>query len=207
MKNYILNIIVGIICTALLTSGHSSYIKAFKYTVNIHKASYLIIEGKTNVGKFDCAFEGKVLHDTIEVILTEDENGCLNFVDLEFLLPVREFDCENALMNKDFQELLKYNSYPYISWEILCMDIAGMDKKDQQAKDTLQINTLLKIAGEEREYWIPVIFERRESMFSFSGNLLINIRDFQLEPPTKVFGLVQVCPAISIDFAIEVSLI
>ena len=70
-----------------------------------------------------------------------------------------------------------------------------------------QINTLMKIAGQEREYWIPVLFVRNGTTLSFSGNLPINILDFSLQPPTKLFGLVQVYPTISIDFSIEVSLI
>lgn len=191
----------------LLGSGSTPSLSGVKYTVNVHNASYLIINGTTNVGQFGCSFKGHILHDTIEVVLAEDEGGCLGFDDLEFSLPVFNFDCNNPQMNKDFRDLLEYELYPDIRWQILCMDITGMEKGKLKSTDQFKINTLLKIAGEEREYWIPVNFVRQGKTLNFSGNLPINIRDFDLEPPTKFFGMIQVYPNISIDFSIEVSLI
>ncbi len=199
--------ILVLLGAALLLGGSGSDLSGVKYTVNVHRASYLVIQGTTNVGDFNCSFEGNVLHDTIEVVLAEDENGCLNFSDLEFSLPVFHFDCRNNQMNRDFRELLNYQEYPEISWQIICMDITGLDRSRLKSKDNFQINTLLRIAGEQREYWIPVDFVRDGKNMNFSGNLPIDITDFSLSPPSKFFGLVQVYPTISIDFSIEVSLL
>lgn len=174
-----------------------------KFTVGVRDNSFLIINGFTNVGTFDCSFNMGMFNTGFDVLVSEEADGCLNFTNFELLLPVPYFDCGNVQINKDFRDLLKYEEFPQISWKILCLDVTSLNniKPDH---DVLPVNLLVKIAGKERNCWTDVVVTKNGNRLSFSGLLPVNIRDFNLEPPQKFFGLVEVYPTIKINFSIEV---
>ncbi|MGE4290472.1 MAG: YceI family protein [Salinivirgaceae bacterium] len=174
-----------------------------RFTVGVRSSSFLIINGFTNVGNFDCSFNMGMFNNGFDVMVSEDADGCLNFENFELLLPVPYFDCGNAQINKDFRDLLKYEEFPQISWKILCLDVTSFENNELQ-KDILPVNLLVKIAGKERNCWADVEVSKNGNRLAFSGILPINIRDFNLEPPQKFFGLVEVYPTIQINFSVEV---
>ncbi|MBN1599736.1 MAG: hypothetical protein JW894_15680 [Bacteroidales bacterium] len=188
-------------------NGISSDPSGAKYTVNVNNGSSLIITGFTNFGTFSCSYDINILIDTLDIEITKSDNGCLNFANLQLNLPVSNFSCGNVIMNKDFRNLLNYKEYPEIEWQILCIDISNLNNWNVLRSDTLQVNTIMKIAGEKQEYWIAVKVNKQDDRLSFSGNLPVNIRDFKLEPPHKVFGLVNVYPTINIGFSIKVNIL
>ncbi|MGD9995049.1 MAG: YceI family protein [Salinivirgaceae bacterium] len=174
-----------------------------KFTVGVRDNSFLIINGFTNVGTFDCSFNMGMFNTGFDVLVSEEEDGCLNFTNFELLLPVPYFDCGNAQINKDFRDLLKYEEFPQISWQILCLDVTSLNINELN-QDVLPVNLLVKIAGKERNCWANVEVNKNGNRLSFSGVLPVNIRDFNLEPPQKFFGLVEVYPTIQINFSVEV---
>ena len=174
-----------------------------RVTVGVRSSSFLIINGFTNVGNFDCSFNMGMFNNGFEVLVSEDTDGCLNFENFELLLPVSYFDCGNTQINNDFRDLLKYEAFPQISWKILCLDVTSLENNEPN-KDISPVNLLVKIAGKERNCWANVKVSKNGNRLSFSGVLPVNIRDFDLEPPQKFFGLVEVYPTIQINFSVEV---
>jgi len=184
--------------------GNAENFSGLKYTVDVQNNSYLIITGSTNVGGFNCVFNMQTLMGKREVMVTNTDSGCLNFSDFELILPVSDFDCGYSQMNRDFQHLLNDQEYPQIEWKIICIDISSLNDNKQQGNDTMQVSSLIKIAGQEREYRIAAKVNKQGNQLSFSGELPLNIRDFKLAPPKKLFGLVEVLPTILIDFSVEI---
>ena len=53
-------------------------------------------------------------------------------------------------------------------------------------------------------YDIPVEIQNHDKISTFKGTLELNINDFKLEPPTKLFGMIVVKDNIEINFDLKV---
>src|SRR5690625_6684014 len=58
----------------------------------------------------------------------------------------------------------------------------------------------LEIAGIKNNYHLPVSFQKKKDYFITSATLPLNINDFNLEQPRKLFGLIVVHKEIEITF-------
>lgn len=56
----------------------------------------------------------------------------------------------------------------------------------------------MKIAGVEKEYLVPVIFNTNTN--NVKGQLKLNIKDFKLKSPKKLLGMVVVNDHVDINF-------
>ena len=56
----------------------------------------------------------------------------------------------------------------------------------------------MKIAGIEKEYLVPVIFNTNTN--NVKGQLKLNIKDFKLKSPKKLLGMVVVNDHVDINF-------
>lgn len=88
--------------------------------------------------------------------------------------------------------MLKADDYPHI---ILNFKQVELTEAGQQA--TITIN----IAGQQNTYTIPVTWCKEEQQH-LKGILNLNITDFELELPKKLFGLITIKDAIAIRFDI-----
>ncbi|RTL13723.1 MAG: YceI family protein [Flavobacteriaceae bacterium] len=65
-----------------------------------------------------------------------------------------------------------------------------------QENITAKLN--VKIAGVEKEYLVPVIFNTNTN--NVKGQLKLNIKDFKLKSPKKLLGMVVVNDHVDINF-------
>jgi polyisoprenoid-binding protein YceI len=107
----------------------------------------------------------------------------------------KNFDCGNRKINKDFHKLLKTEEYPEILLKIKKIDLS----RGEDATVTLSFT----IAGIENDYRFPIEISW-ENQLRFKGNLQLNIKDFNLEAPSKIFGLIVLEEEIQINFNLNV---
>lgn len=158
-----------------------------KETFSILKSSELVIAGSTNVNHFACVFDINQITKARTISFMEDE-GQLIFKDLELHLLTEAFDCGNKKMNSDFQDLLVSKTHPEI--------VIIVNRAQIISEEFLKAFISLEIAGITRHYEMPVQLQKNK----FKGKLRINIRDFQLEPPKKALGLIEVEEMIEVQF-------
>src|SRR5690606_31738650 len=77
-----------------------------KRTVQILADSELTITGDTNINKFQCGFDTKLLERSKEISFTKQGNN-LKFKNAVLVLNNEGFDCGNKAINKDFHSLLR----------------------------------------------------------------------------------------------------
>ena len=160
--------------------------------VVISSKSDLVIEGKSNVNRFKCFYSSNDLIDTLKVEYRRRksiyffENTSLNFIN-------KRFDCGGKGINKDFHKLLRSKKFPSIKMKLNSFSYTIKE-------DSVLVNVTYKINGIPNNYYIPVKLEKKESHFKISGNIKINIKDFDLDPPRKVLGIVKVRDSILIKF-------
>lgn len=187
MKKFFLIILI------LSISGFTFVNLVKETTVIIEPESKLFIKGSTNINTFNCHYNIAELQDPIPVNF-EVKNDKMVFKETDLILKNECFDCGNKNINTDFKALLKTNKYPQIF--IHLNEIQNFNSTNSTSEVLLDV----EIAGIIKSYTIPVKIEDNENNLFVKGKLIMDINDFNLEPPKKLLGLIKVDRAIEIDF-------
>lgn len=152
--------------------------------------SQLTITGETNINEFLCAYNTSLIPN-IKNIKFKGNTDEIHFENAILKLDNQGFDCGNKGINEDFQSLIKASEYPEIQLEL----------RELLFKTPLQAIALLRIsiAGKQKDYRVPVIIEENP-VVQYAGKLNLDINDFELTPPKKLFGLIVVKEDVQINF-------
>ncbi|WP_029034088.1 YceI family protein [Salinimicrobium terrae] len=161
-----------------------------KKRVTILPSSDLTIIGDSNIAKFQCEFDTSHLQES-QVVTYQKTGNQIKFTGAVLTLNNRGFDCGSKGINRDFHDLLKTEEYPRILLEM---------NKVILSSPTQGIATVtITIAGKRNNYEVPVII-KDGAIAQFTGNLHLNIKDYGLEAPKKLFGMIVVKDEIDINF-------
>ena len=160
--------------------------------------SQLYLEGKTNVSGFSCLLTDQLPPQ--QATIRPLENGYEVLTQL--LLPVQSMDCGNKLMNRDMQEALHADQYPFISLKTSTVypqtDSLFLNTK---AWSKIQVVGQLHIAGVVRPLLIQVEARMQNvQTFQIRGQLPLVLTDFGIPPPTALLGMVAVKDEVVIHF-------
>lgn len=189
MKNALL--LVMLMFLSAFTNAQEKYSNA---TIKILSESKLNITGDTNISPFTCVFDTGYLKKAQNINYSGNRSN-LKFKDAVLTLDTKGFDCGNRRINKDFHELIKSDRYPKIYLEL--------KEIKMQPKDVAVAKALITIAGIQQEYDLPVTIVEGK-VAHYTGKLKLDIRDFNLEPPKKLFGMIVVKDDIEINFNLVV---
>jgi hypothetical protein len=193
MKKYIIG---RILVLAIISTNLSSQTTV---KVDLLKNSWLAIKGTSNVLSFKLTHNGeKLLGKSITMTATQSQNKLYLSLN-QLAIQVRNFTSDNPMALRDFMKLIKSNAYPTIKTQLNFIEtLSANDKEDTYSKGTASVN--ITITGVTRQYSIPVSSNKNGEIISVAGEKRINIRDFGLEPPIEMLGLIKVSEWISIDF-------
>ncbi len=152
--------------------------------------SQLTITGETNINEFLCAFNTSLIPNTKNIKFKGNPEE-IHFENAILKLDNQGFDCGNKAINKDFQTLIKSSEYPEIQLELRELFF----ETPRQAIALLRIS----IAGKQKDYKVPVVIKENPGI-QYAGKLNLDINDFELAPPKKIFGLIVVKEDIEINF-------
>lgn len=165
-------------------------------------SSEFAIKGATNVNHFECRLENYVPHDTLDIRSSWDQHS-IKFTNLVLSYPVAAFDCGLEAMNQDMQQLLNSEEHPLMHLHIKKITL----KDNQKAIETLYVNSLvdLTVGGVKQEVRVNdgIVTNHSETSLTFSGSVELNMRDFNLEPPVRFWGMVQVKEQLTVAFAVR----
>ena len=106
-----------------------------------------------------------------------------------------------SLMLQTIRCLVNAEEYPFIQIEIEPGKSADFDETSGRTR----FRSKISIAGKTNEYVIPSeISTCPASGYMLKGNLLVNLTDFEIEPPRKVLGAVKVNNEVFISFAFRI---
>jgi len=165
--------------------------------------SQLSIDGRTNVNPFKCHIPQYVGKDTL--VLQEGGNKSKPvFVKGSVSLDAASFDCGMAMMTSDFCKTIKSQSYPAIVIEFLMFERApSYSVKEERFKGVLNIS----LGGTTNIFEVDCTIEMMPSgLIRLKGDRDFKFSDFQLEPPTRMFGLVRVEDSLKVSFNLVLKL-
>ncbi|UOB18863.1 YceI family protein [Abyssalbus ytuae] len=108
-------------------------------------------------------------------------------------IPVAAFSCPKKMIEKDLKRLFEADKFPVIKLNIACLNYTS---QKVEAKLSIQIKDV------KNDYFIDMEISENENMHYFEGLQEINLRDYEIEPPTKLLGLVKVKEEVVINFKI-----
>ncbi len=196
-------IVVGGLSLSAISLGPSCSRNKIRYS--IVKPSNLLLRGTTNVNKFTCTCEEQFGFQELEV---EVGHGVSRFQSARLSMATRNFNCRNGQMERDLQRALKSETHPRIFVDLV---EARYHPDFLKNPDTgwfgVEARVSLTIAGTTKEKNLQAQARRiSENRFAIKGARVIRMTDFGVEPPTAMFGLIQVDDPITFHFDLTVQI-
>tara|TARA_R110002050_G_scaffold75052_11_gene160991 strand:- start:23596 stop:24144 length:549 start_codon:yes stop_codon:yes gene_type:complete len=99
-----------------------------------------------------------------------------------------------AAMDKKMHAALKMEEHPEVSFKF--QEI----KKNSESENAYEIHGMLNIAGVEKAVTIASELKEEGVNYIFKGSKEIKLQDYNMEPPTAMFGQIIVGDNVTIDF-------
>lgn len=205
MRSYVLIPTAFLLC--LLLSGFvDADMRPTNIVYSIENGSSLSISGTSNVNTFSCLCAETFKRQVLE-ILRVDSTRQLRFKNAVLKLPTQSMDCNNSRMNSDLCDALKSSRYPYIVVELqqiqlrpTALNATRNEWFDVVAVATLTITDVCK----------PIVMDVRgirlgDDRYRFVCSKNVRMTDFNVDPPTALFGLIKVNNDIKINLDITAS--
>lgn len=158
---------------------------------NVLPSSTLEIKGSSNIHNFFCIFD----MEDISTVSVNYNAQTHKFESALVQFPVTSFDCGGRMINADFQELLQEKQHPQLSVRLLEIEPLEEDKAF--------IALEFEIAGVINLYKIPVSFAVKDGHYRSCGHIELDIDDFGLKQPKKLFGIIVVKNKIDVHFKFD----
>lgn len=164
--------------------------------VEVKEGSFLYIKGTSNVNTFTCDYLQPITPKTYTIIYDKFNKGW-QLDKAQLNLKSTAFDCGGRGINRDFKELINANQHPFIS-----IKVRKINCVDTNYQGVLDISIADKTES------IPVqISEEQGSPTTYKSTLKLNIKDFGLETPTKMMGLIKVHEEILIHVNLNLEIV
>jgi hypothetical protein len=174
-----------------------------KIRYSIVRPSSLLLRGTTNVNKFTCTCEEQFGFQELEVEIGHERS---KFQDARLSMATRKFNCRNGQMERDLQRALKSEAHPRILIDLVEARYPPEFLKNPDAGwFDVEARVSLTIAGTTKEKSLQAQATRlSETKFALKGARAIRMTEFGIEPPTAMFGLIQVDDQITFHFDLTV---
>ncbi|MFB6355223.1 MAG: YceI family protein [bacterium] len=122
-------------------------------------------------------------------------------------IPVDSFDCGRKAMNEDMYEALKIQKQPKIIYQLYSLNGAQVKLKPPNKPPFFRLNTNggLALAGIGKTLDIPLQLRHEGNLhFKVNASVARKMSDFNITPPTALFGLIKAHNDITIEFDLAV---
>lgn len=156
------------------------------------------ISGTSNINTFN--FHNSIKRHAVNTYNSISDSTHHQQLTHELFIEIEDFENDNTAIKKDFLSLLKFKEYPYINIRVKQKD------PDQHTHKTEILPVVLTLCGIKKQYYIDCdIIRQSNNTYAISGQHCIHLKDFGLEPPTKLFGLLKVNDNVYVKFVIKTS--
>lgn len=185
IRTLVMFAVLGLICSGFVEQGRWV----------IDPKSRLTIHGSTNVNSFECKLRQYHNNDTLEFI-RHSESIEMTFERNRMRIPVKGFHCGNNQITKDFLSTLNSDTYPHL-------EIFFRSFKNNSIRDNSYIEGVVDItlAGATKRYVVKYLAKKpQRDIIHLTGTRAVNFSDFNLSPPQKMMGLIQVQECLEVEF-------
>ena len=160
--------------------------------------SELWFDGTSTLHNFKCESDEIVadltLIDSLNVL-----SDSSNFI-LSVTVPTTSLDCDDMIMNRNMYEALKSDAVPEITYLLQSIDSESLGGGKYKLNSVGQ----LKIAGVVQTIHLIVdAFENDNGIIEMTGHTLVDMTEYNIEPPSFWFGTIKTGNVIDISFDLK----
>lgn len=182
MPQRIILIVLGLVL--LFTMGSAKPISlSIDPTIIIIDQLQIEIHGNSTVGKYSCS-NTLAYRDTI-YLHSNSKNS------LKSEIPMSNFQCGNRIMDKDLKTTVKASKFPKSTVSITNIKAHGTQYK---------CNINFRITDKTLTFQNLILKNTKETL---EGSVAVNFSDIELEPPTKMGGIIKVKDEFVIHFSLH----
>ncbi len=171
-------------------------------------SSEVLMTFKTNKAQSSIKIDGtSTLHDW--EMMAEDLSGTMdveiltdsiNIKDLSLIVPVKSLKSGNSGMDNNAYKTLKAENHPLIKYRF-----TSLKKMEKTGTNTFKLltNGKLTVGGKTQILAIPLTATLKNKGIELSGTTSFPMSNFNLQPPTFMFGTVTTGDDITIQFNIN----
>lgn len=153
-------------------------------TYTLSSESTLTINGSSTI------HDWTVTANTIEGLLKATSSSV---IEISFEVTVEDIKSERgAAMDKKMHEALRKTEHPKV--------IFSLKKAADLGSPQQPLSGVLSIAGVKKEVDVDAIVEQKDGKIHVSGAKPLKLADFDMEPPTAMFGSIVVGEDITVNF-------
>ena len=196
-------------CSTLLSfkrlADHQSDYTAQPY--KIQPSSSLEINGTTNINSFCCASKERFA-ESLAHFQFDPQEAIIYFEQTALPINISQLDCGGKAINRDLYKTLQADTYPFI--HIQLVKVENLDCIPLQIGSqgvSFLATTHITIGCITNTVQIPIrITKKRNQQFQIIGGTALHFKDFELEPPTAMLGLIKVKEQLDIYLDLELAL-
>lgn len=166
--------------------------------------STMTIEGTSTIHDWECDVQEINADVNFDLSALEGETKENPVKNLVLTIPVEKIESGKSGMNNKIYDALKKKKNPNIIFELTSAELTNFDSTES----TLQLDAtgMLNIAGVTREVSFPVAGTiQSDGSYKFTGNYEINMKDYDVDPPSAVFGTIKSGELVTVNFEFFVS--
>jgi hypothetical protein len=194
----LLTITLLFVFTLSLTQLSSAQSNTIEMT--LQEGHEMMIDGTSNVRDWDARV--KTINST--VVMNQFDMSDLSsltadhFETLEFSMPVEDIEAESGKLTSNIHKYLHEKDHPMITFNLSTIDSISVDGNTATINATGTINA----AGVDKETSMTVQATFENGNVTFSGTQPLLMTDFNVDPPTALFGTIRAKDEIDIVYSL-----
>lgn len=183
-----------LLITILTAEAVNAQTSSAAVAVDVNKNSSLSINGSSNIVNFKLTQSSENFIQKNMIITASQNDKKLYLSENQLIVPIKSFTSSNKMALRDFYKLLKSDEYPTMD---IHLDYIHLPDTTDLTTGVAVVD--VTITGVTKRYNFPFKIEKNGTRYIFNIEKQINIRDFGLEPPVQMMGMLKVDEKINID--------
>jgi len=187
MKSLLTSILLLLFAATGIQAQSNNYILLDQSTMQI--------EGTSTIHDWECDVEEINADISFDSTALQAKQNPVKTLSLT--IPVKKIDSGKGGMNNKIYDALKNKKHPNITFELTNAELADTT----ESNINLTATGMLNIAGVSREVSFPVEgIAQADGSYKFSGEYELNMKDYEVDPPSAIFGTIKSGEMVTISF-------
>ncbi|WP_340106082.1 YceI family protein [Rhodohalobacter sp. 8-1] len=195
---------ISILLSLLLTFVQISDAQNSTVQLTLQEGHDMMIDGTSNIRDWDA--EVKTINANF--VMNEFDMSDLSslsvdhFETLELTIPVEDIESGSGKLTSNMHKYLKEKDHPNITFNLLTVDSISVDGNNA----TINATGVVNAAGVDHQTTMTVDALFENGSVTFSGTQPLMMTDFNIDPPTALFGTIRARDEIDIIYSLTFSM-
>ncbi len=188
----------SLITSFMIIASLAVFTQAQNMSFTLLDKSTMTIDGTSNIHDWTCDVE-QINSDIQFNASAFGQNPAELVKSLKLTIPVKKIESGKGGMNKKMYDALKEDEHPNITFRLT--EASKSDQSGTNGSFDMIVDGRLTIAGVTKNVSVPVQAKKmNDGSFKFSGDYEIDMTNYEIEPPSALFGTVSAGKMVTVKF-------